>query len=56
LRLNAQVLIGIDGEANLNRAMNQVNQAIAIEIQQFGAAHPISTDLLADIEEKQRRK
>jgi tetratricopeptide (TPR) repeat protein len=53
---NAKVLLAIGGDANLNRATNQVNQAIAIEIQQFGAARPYSTNLLAKIEEKQRPK
>ena len=53
---NAQVLFSIGGEANLNRAMNQVNQAIAIQIRQFGVAEGATTRLLARIEEKQRRK
>jgi hypothetical protein len=61
LSQNAEVLLHIGGEANLNRATNLVNQAIAIQIQQFGAASEFSTRLLAEIEEKhleerQRRK
>jgi tetratricopeptide (TPR) repeat protein len=56
LSTNAQVLVSIGGEANLNRATNQVNQAIAIQIRQFGAAKKTLIDLLAAIEERQRRK
>ena len=55
LGTNAEVLLAIGGEANLNLATNQVNQAIAIQIQQFGAAKGYYTSLLARIEEKQRR-
>ena len=50
------VLFEISGEANLNRATNLMNQAIAIQIQQFGVANAHSTHLLAEIEAKQRRK
>ena len=56
LRQNGQVLLHIGGEANLNRATNLVNQSIAIQIQQFGAATDRSTSLLAEIEAKQQRK
>ena len=53
---NAQVLRAIGGDANLNCATNQVNQAIALEIRQFGRASKMMMGVLAAIEEKQRRK